>query len=74
MGLRALAVAAAVLALAGTVLAVAARRPLAEHILLRQLREARLENASLSVEEVGRSALRVRDVRVGDGDLELRRG
>lgn len=73
MGLRAVVVAAVLLALAGTVLAVAARRPLAEHLLLRQLREAGFESASLAVEEVGPAALSVRDLRVGEGDLELRR-
>jgi hypothetical protein len=58
---------------AGVALVVAARRPLAERILLWQLREQGVTEVSLAVARVGLGALDVRDVRVGDDDLTLRR-
>ncbi len=51
---------------------VQSRRSLAEYLILRQLREAGVADASLSVTEIGPRAAAVRDLRLGDGDLELR--
>jgi hypothetical protein len=52
--------------------AVQSRRSLAESLIRRQLREAGVADASLSVTEIGPRAAAVRDLRLGDGDLELR--
>ena len=52
--------------------AVQSRRSLAESLILRQLREAGVADASLRVTAIGPRAAAVRDLRLGDGDLELR--
>jgi hypothetical protein len=52
--------------------AVQSRRSLAEYLILRQLRETGVADASLSVTEIGPRAAAFRDLRLGDGDLELR--
>ena len=52
-------------------LVVAERRPIAEHLLLAQLREAGLPEASLSVGEIDLTQLVVRELRIGPGDVEI---
>jgi hypothetical protein len=67
--LKAAALALAVALAVGAV--VAERRAIVEWLLLARLREAGLGSATLSVEEVGPGALRLRALRIGDGDLEV---
>jgi hypothetical protein len=70
-GLKAAVLALALaLALAAAVV-VGERRAVAEWLLLARLRGAGLASAALSVEEVGPDSLRVRELRIGDGDLEV---
>jgi hypothetical protein len=68
VGLLLFAAGAAVVALVA-----AGRRPIAERLLLWQLREHGIAPASLWVERVGPRALAIRDLRIGDADLTLDR-